>query len=279
MDRLSRLKWFILINSAGIALATGLNAIAGQFWGLLYPRCLLALFSAGFEPSSVKLISLGFPAELRGRAVGIYMAAVYIGSALASSTLVLSSALGWRFCFVLLSLISVLFIVAGLFLIDNKVIPKERRLSIADEKSDWRSLLRNRTIVLSLVGTFFRYAAGFARGYYEAIFFSYQFSSQLQLYSIINSLALLLTPVNLAIAGWFTDKQEEQGRAKYRPILCCVSNLIAVPLLITMYLTQNFSLAMTCLCLVYALGETYISISVTMMVNVTPTGLRGLRNS
>jgi predicted MFS family arabinose efflux permease len=214
---------------------------------------------------------------MRGTAVGIYMAAVYIGSALASSTLVLSSVIGWRMCFIILALVTLSFVAIGFMLINNTVTPRSRRFSIQAEDSDWRSLLRNQTIIFTLIGTFFRYAAGFARGYYEALYFSQKFPGNKQDYSIINSLALLLTPVNLALAGWFSDRQEMKGKAKYRPILCAVSNFIAVPLLILMYLTDDFGLAMFCLCMVYAVGETYISISVTMMVNVTPTSLRGFR--
>jgi len=279
VDKLSRLKWFIIINSIGIALATGLNALATQFWGLLYPRCILACFSAGIDPASIKLISYGFPSQMRGTALGFYLASIYIGSALASSTVILAIELGWRLSFVIIALLGLCVSVIGIFLIDNQVISKEIDVRIDKSKSDWKQLVTNKTILFTLIGTFFRYSAGFARGYYEALYFTSQFPHDKSLYSIINLLVLLLTPINLALAGKFTDAKEEAGQAKYRPLLCCITNLIAVPLLITMYLTTNFGLAMGCLGAVYAFGETYISISITMMVNVTPQELRGIRKT
>lgn len=279
MDKLGKLKWFIIVNSFGIALATGINAAATEYWGLVYPRCILALFSAGIDPASIKLISFGFPSQMRGLALGLYLASVYIGSALASCTLILAIELGWRLSFIILGIIGLCVSILGIFMIDNETILKTSPDPTDSKKSDWKQLLTYKTILYTLIGTFFRYAAGFARGYYEALYFAGQFPDNKTLYSIINSLVLLFTPINLTLAGKFSDTKEEAGQAKYRPLLCSVTNLIAVPLLITMYLTTNFGLAMGCLGAVYAVGETYISISITMMVNVTPPDLRGLRKT
>lgn len=281
IDKISKLKWFIIISAIGISVSTALNALAVAFWGILYPRCLLALFSAGIDPASMKLISLNFTSENRGVAYGLYLATVYVGSALASLTLVLSSGVGWRLTFLITGIIGAFFAVLGIFTIKNTAYAKES-LVITEEhtqKSDWGQLVKNRTLVFTLIATFFRYSAGFSRGYYEALYFSAEFSNYKTEYSVLNAIALLIAPISLTIVGKFTDIQEGKGKAKYRAILCSFTNLIAVPLLIAMYTTSSFPLAMTCLIIVYSIGEAYISISIVMMMNVTAPHLRGLRNT
>ena len=87
-----------------------------------------------------------------------------------------------------------------------------------------------------------------------------------------------MTPITLALAGKYSDIKEKNNNPKWRAILCSVTNIVAVPLLLTMYLADSFLLAMICLIIVYIIGETYISISIVMMMNVTLPRLRGLRN-
>jgi MFS family permease len=271
-----------------------LNALAVSFWTLLYPRGLLAIFSAGLDPASMKVISLHFIPEERGVAYGIYLSTVYIGSALASLTLLLAEGVDWRFTFLICGMVGILACLVALVTMSNKKNPTTgsklinavkstpdsrltQELSVAQNSSDWKLLIKNRTLIFTLAGTFFRYAAGFSRGYYEALYFTDQFPDDKTLYSVINAIALMLTPISLGLAGWFSDKKESSGHPKWRPLLCAITNLLSVPLLIVMYVSDSFKLCMACTILVYIVGETYISISVTMMINVTEQRLRGLR--
>ena len=280
------MKWFIVINAIGISISTALNAIATEFWGILYPRCLLAIFSAGIDPASLKLISLNFTPETRGIAYGFYLATVYVGSALASLTLLLSVGIGWQLTFLISGSVGLIIAINGIFTISNsKRIDDEilagniqSMIQNHNQKSDWTQIIKNKTLIFTLTATFFRYAAGFSRGYYEALYFSAQFPDRKSEYSIINAVALLLTPITLALAGKYSDIKEKNNNPKWRAILCSVTNIVAVPLLLTMYLADSFLLAMICLIIVYIIGETYISISIVMMMNVTLPRLRGLRN-
>ena len=113
------MKWFIVINAIGISISTALNAIATEFWGILYPRCLLAIFSAGIDPASLKLISLNFTPETRGIAYGFYLATVYVGSALASLTLLLSVGIGWQLTFLISGSVGLIIAINGIFTISN----------------------------------------------------------------------------------------------------------------------------------------------------------------
>ena len=205
----------------------------------------------------MKLISIHFPPEKRGTAYGLYLAAVYIGSALASLTLLLADQLGWRISFTIVGMFGIILALIGSLTIENTSIEKDLQMTHGNssEKSDWKQIIKNKTLIITLIATFCRYSAGFSRGYFEAIYISSQFPDNKIEYSIINAIALLITPINLALVGKFSDVKESQNQPKWRAILCGVTNLFSVPLLITMYVTNSFPLAMTCLILVYAFGE------------------------
>lgn len=88
----------------------------------------------------------------------------------------------------------------------------------------------------------------------------------------------MLVPLNLYIAGKFTDRAELRQKNKTRPFICMITSLIPVPFFYIMYTTDLFWLSMVCLFIVYLIGETYISISVAMIINVTTPRVRALRN-
>ena len=92
-------------------------------------------------------------------------------------------------------------------------------------------------------------------------------------------MALLLVPISLFLAGHFTDKHEAEGQLRVRPLLCCVTSLIPVPLICVMYTVNTFELAMASLITMTVVGETYISVSIATVINVTTPRVRALRKN
>ena len=225
----------------------------------------------------MRMIALYFEPEERGLPYGIYLITVYVGSSLASLTLLLTDALSWRSCFLVIALVSTaVCVLSGAFLKNAK--NKKSDEKTLNFKEDFKELFKNKTIVLTIVATFARYASGFSRGYYEAIYLTDQFPNHKSLYSVLNAVSILLAPVSLVLAGIVSDKKESQDKPHWRPLICSFTNLVCFPLLIVMYTTSSFPLAMALLFTVYLVGETYISISLAMMINVTTPRIRGLRN-
>jgi len=50
-----------------------------------------------------------------------------------------------------------------------------------------------------------------------------------------------------------------------------------VPLLVLMYSTESFLAASISLLVVYSIGETYISLNISIVLNITPKSMHALR--
>lgn len=81
-DRWNR-RNLILVGMAIWVLATMAGGLVGSFSGLLVARALLALGESVLNPAAVSLIADQVPISHRARALGVYSAGVYFGSALA----------------------------------------------------------------------------------------------------------------------------------------------------------------------------------------------------
>ena len=78
--------------------------------------------------------------------------------------------------------------------------------------------------------------------------------------------------------GVYTDRKEVEGDCKKRPLVSSITNFIPVPFLVVMYLVDSFAVSMSCLFIVYSIGEVYINISLALLINVTTPRVRALRN-
>jgi hypothetical protein len=54
---------------------------------------------------------------------------------------------------------------------------------------------------------------------------------------------------------------------------------VVIPLFFVMYLVDNFAVAIVCDFLTFFIGETFISISFAMLMNVSTARIAGLRKS
>lgn len=277
MDHVSHLKWLLLASVLLFNLATGLTALATSFWGLVWPRAIMALCSTAVDPSLFRLMAYYFPPEKRGAASGVLFVAVYWGSALSALTLLLARGVGWRLTFVIVAGAGAL-VCGGMALLLSNVKLETYQTPVAKRpfKRDLQDLCKSRTLVLTLAALFFRYMAGFGRGFFEGLYFAAAFPSDKVAFTVMYFVFLLLAPLSLYLGGWFSDKKEATQPA-WRPFLCAVTNLAALPFLALMYLSPEFWLAMASLFLVYFYGETYLSVSFAMMINVTTPHIRALR--
>jgi MFS family permease len=284
VDKVSHLKYFMIIN---LLLCNACNAAMGftnEFWQILLLRMLFSVFSAGVDPAMFRLIALYFPPEKRGIALGLFFVAVYIGSAIASLCFILAENVGWRISFVIVALVSTFFTLAAGLPLKNVLNNPESDSSkpskkfFANIREDARELFKNKTIVFTILGSFFKYWCGFAKGFYEGFYFTSQFSEYATYYSILNAIALIIAPIGPILGGYISDSKEKSNKPRWRPLICAVTNFIPIPIVALMYITETFWLSMLCLFLVYIIGETYISVSFAMMINVTTPRVRALRN-
>ena len=81
------------------------------------------------------------------------------------------------------------------------------------------------------------------------------------MYSILNAFAIVLAPISFVLMGVYTDRKEVEGDCKKRPLVSSITNFIPDPFLVVMYLVDSFAVSMSCLFIVYSIGEVYINIS------------------
>ena len=277
VDHIARLKWWLLASVLLLNLSTGLTALATSFWGLVWPRALTALFSTAVDPTLFRLLAYYFPPEKRGAASGVLFLAVYWGSGLSALTLLLARGVGWRLTFVIVASIGAL-ICGGMALLLPDVTIQAYRNTVVKRPftKDLKDLCKSRTLVITLAALFFRYFAGFGRGFFEGLYFAAAFPSDKVTFTVLYFIFLILAPLSLYVGGWFSDRKEATYPV-WRPLICSVTNLAALPFLVLMYLSPEFWLAMVALFFVYFYGETYISVSFAMMINVTTPHIRALR--
>lgn len=96
------------VVSLGIAvfsLTTLLIGLSRSFEQFLMLRILFGLFAGTYFPPITATISSAFPAERRGKAIGLFMSGTSIGTAIAPLVSVpLALLAGWRFAFIALAL-------------------------------------------------------------------------------------------------------------------------------------------------------------------------------
>ena len=90
------------------SVTTALQSLANGFWALLLLRLLLGVAEAFAGPQVYSLVTDLFPPHQRGKAVGVYAGGVYLGGALASTSLVFVKAVGWRDMAIILGCVGVL---------------------------------------------------------------------------------------------------------------------------------------------------------------------------
>jgi len=266
-------------------LATIANALAENFFGLLWPRTLLAIFSACLDPACFRLVALYFPPLMRGIAYGLFIVSVYLGSSLASLTLILADLVGWRAAFIIVGAFGgISSVILCLFIKDEKNILEEEDGFIEKKqktgvKEDFKELFKNKTLIITIIATFFRYTSGFARGFYEALYYTEEFPNDKIAFAVVNATATALVPISLITAGRVSDLKEKDDKPKWRPLICAFTNLFAVPFLYVAYSVPIFWVAMASEYIIFLVGETYISISVAMMMNVSTPRVRALQSA
>lgn len=119
MGRFSTRKLYLsglLIFGVGSLFA----AISPNFYGLLLGRVLQAVAAGIFMPMVFTLIMLIFPREKRGSGMGLVTLIIGFAPAIGPTVSgVLVDSIGWRALFVLITVITVLIIVAAFFALEN----------------------------------------------------------------------------------------------------------------------------------------------------------------
>ncbi len=91
-------RWVVSVGATGCGLASvGFALVAVEFWSGTGLRFLSGLFMAGVYVPGMRFVTDWYPAEVRGRALGLYVGSFSVGSAFSFlATAAIADAYGWR---------------------------------------------------------------------------------------------------------------------------------------------------------------------------------------
>lgn len=226
-------KLFLISMSVLWNVASACTAFATDFATLLWPRVLFGVFSSALDPAALRLASKYFPTWRRGFATGLFVACLYLGGAISSICLVIAQAIGWRYTYVLMSIVGVVItVIVGPFIRSAASPPKISSTAQGYDqlpshtveaprplKEDLKELFKNKTLnYINIIG-FFRFAALYGRTFFEPDFFSKAYPSMKTTYAYCNAGIVICAILGPILGGDYTDKREAQN-PKIRPLVC-----------------------------------------------------------
>jgi sugar phosphate permease len=198
---------------------TALTGTAMNFMYLLIVRFLFGMGEAGAYPNAGIVISRWFPAVETGRAQSAIWAAARLGGSLTPLVVIpLVHALGWRWAFVALGLVGIVWAIFWRFWYrDNpsemphisreeaEEIEKQRQIKHAEHPLPWRTIIKNRNIwLLMLMCHLFFYAAYFFTNWSNTYFQEGRHLSEEQAKNFI-SLSYFLGALGCLAGGFLSD--------------------------------------------------------------------------
>ncbi|CAM9915556.1 unnamed protein product [Ectocarpus fasciculatus] len=280
--------------AAGTSVANGFPTVFGL-------RVLQGSAQAFTTPAAYTMISDLFPASVRGTANSIYSSGVYLGGALASLSLLLNGAIGWRDSHLVVAAVGVAVAVLSALLIqeparefptagdpgagDNTAAKSgDKGGGGAGEESEEREsfqealgiVFKSNTVRLVFLATAFRFCAGFGIGVWCAPFFRGRFPSNSSEYAVLNAFVVagggLLSSF---LGGVISDKysvQDPRVRA-WVPMAGCI---LAIPCWIGVVTGTNFYVSLAFLLAEYIAAECWFGGTVTILQEGLPPNVRGV---
>jgi len=190
---------FVLFGATSVACG-----LAGSFEMLVAARVLQGLGAAMLIAVAPALLTLTFPPEKRGRALGVMSTATYVGLTISPPlTGFVISALDWRWTFYLMAPISALICALGFAYLprDARGGESERPAPLFD-----LSLFRSRIFTLSVTSAVFNYVALFT----AVLLMPFYLEEGRALPPATVGLVLVAQPLVMAItaspSGWLSDR-------------------------------------------------------------------------
>ena len=105
IDHVTKPKWLLTCALLSASLINMCTAFAVDIYGLILPRLAFSVASGFIDPMCFKLVGLYFPSIKRGKAIGVFTIAIFVGSALASLCLIITLQIGWRYTYIMIGVV------------------------------------------------------------------------------------------------------------------------------------------------------------------------------
>ena len=285
-DRSNR-KRLTVLSATGWSLATLGTAAANSFEIVLCCRVLMGLSAAFSTPTAYTLIRERVPSDRVALASSLYGTGVAMASGLASLTILLDSAVGWRYALDIVSGFGIFAALVTAFVLDDD--PKGNGMDVdpdvgkgEDKQSNPLSEVFNDvTDVVStsrvkwiFFGSFLRFCSGLCIGVWSAPYFRQVFTENQSEYAVAQALisaalASLSGLIGGASADWLASRADQQGikdsvgRRLWVPI---VGSVLAAPTwFFAMQTDLSFQAAMVWLGAEYFVAECWFGPTISTL--------------
>ncbi len=277
-DRLPR-GAVLLTATAGWSAATALQSISRGYGQLLGARALLGFSQAFCTPAALPMIAERFSARRRAVAGAIYSSGIYLGYALASSSVILTSTLGWRATSVVVSAFSAA-MVPTLWLALRGSTPATSTAAAPSPpppvERPLHSVLRVRSVLLLLVAVAFRSFAGYAVGAWSFPFYRQYFPECAATFASLNAVMVAVVGTLSTVSGGVLSDRLAARRGPHASLLVpIVGCLLAMPLWFGVAQAGSFTLSIGCLLAAYLAAECWWGATISTMQGALPPNLWG----
>lgn len=282
VDRKSRTKT-ISIMAIFWSLATIACAFTGSFAQLVFARALIGIGEAGYAPGGVALLSAIYPEEKRAQQIGLWNAAIPIGSALG---VVLGGYIAnhysWQHAFGLVAIPGLIIAILFYFVKDYKTAKiittegsEKNKFSVKDTIKDFASKPSYLYVTFGLAAILFVTTALINR---LETFFQVTQNLDKDASSSMAGAVMVLALVGAPLGGFLTDKWRKKN-PKARMLFPAVSSAFSAILLA---IAINFEPGMPryVIFLIFGVSVTaFGSAAVAVTQDVVQTGLRAVSYS
>ena len=192
-----------------VSALTGFSQTITQLFTL---RLLLGVGEATVAPASLRWIRMNIEEKQRGLAMGIYMAGTKIGPAVgAPIAAFLIAAYGWRAMFFLTGLVSLVWLIPWLLLVDRESTPAPvQRAGKAPEGNFW-SVFRSPALWGILIGTFCYSCYLYFCITWLPAYFKEQRKLPLELMGLYTMFSFAGMAITTILCGWIADRLIARG--------------------------------------------------------------------
>lgn len=293
VDR-KRRTWIVAAGILVWSLATAVSGLAKSFWHLFLTRMMVGVGEATLSPSAMSMIADSFPPEKRGKPISVYVAAVSLGSGLASliggavliwakttefvTVPVFGNLAPWQLTFFAVGLPGLLLGIIFMFIKEPS-----RQVAELDSDLEGNGMIDALTYVKRRAGTYLTFVSmaavmaiiAYSQGFLPATF-ERTWGWPAEKYALVNGIILLTVgPATVFATGVVSDRWTQAGKDDAALRLLIIGYFIMIPTSILSMFMPTAEMAFVILGL-NTVGLAMISaMAITALLAITPGQIRG----
>ncbi len=293
VDR-SKRTWIVAAGIFVWSLATAISGLAKSFGHLFLARMMVGVGEATLSPSAMSMIADSFPPEKRGKPISVYVAALSLGSGIASliggavliwakttefvTVPIFGDLAPWQITFFAVGLPGILLAAVFIFIKEPP-----RQAAELDSDLDGNSIKDALTYVKRRAGTYGTFVSmaavmaiiAYSQGFLPATF-ERTWNLPAEKYALINGVILLtFGPATVFVTGYISDRWTQSGIEDASLRLLIIGYVIMIPTGVLAMFMPTPELAFVMMA-INTVGIAMISgMAITALLAITPGQIRG----